>query len=73
MRKVMYQQWLPDATPTGSSQLKLSEERVGFLHQWGLELKESGENICSYSVAIIEDEETKGVLTTYPHLVTFID
>lgn len=72
MRKVIYQVWLnPPQSPTGKRML--SEERTGYFHQWGLEIEDNGQTICSQTVAIIEDEKTKGVSTTYPHLVAFVD
>ena len=72
MRKVIYQVWLtPQQSPTGKRML--SDERTGFFHQWGLEIEDNGETMCSQTVAIIEDEKTKGVSTTYPHLVAFVD
>ena len=72
MRKVIYQVLLTSReSPTGK--IMLSDERTGFFHQWGLEIKDNGETMCSQTVAIIEDEKTKGVSTTYPHLVAFVD
>lgn len=71
MRKVKYQVWLtPEQSPTGKREL--SPERIGFFHQWGLEIEDNGE-INSQTIAIIEDEKNGGVSTTYPHLVEFID
>ncbi len=72
MRKVIYKVWLtPQQSPAGKTML--SDERAGFFHQWGLEIEDNGETMCSQTMAIIEDEKTKGVLTTYPNLVTFVD
>lgn len=72
MRKVIYQVWLtPQQSPTGKTML--SDERTGFFHKWGLEIVDNGQTTCSQTVAIIEDEKTKGVSTTYPHLVAFVD
>ncbi len=72
MRKVKYQVWLTaEQSPTGKRML--SPERTGFFHQWGLEIEDSGNTMCSQSIAIIEDENNNGVSTTYPHLVQFIE
>lgn len=72
MRKVKYQVWLtPQQSPTG--QRMLSDERIGFFHQWGLEIEDNGTTMCSQTVAIVEDEKNRGVSTTYPHLIAFVD
>lgn len=70
MRKVKYWVWLTAAqSHTGKSML--SDERIGYFHQWGSEINESLG--ISETVGIVEDEKTKGISKVYPHHIQFID
>jgi len=72
MRRVKYQVWLsPGQSPTGKR--VLTDERMGFFHQWGSEIEYNGEQMCQQTIGIIEDMSTKGISTVYPYLIAFID
>jgi hypothetical protein len=54
MRKVIYQVYkysLVEGKQVGN----WSEPESGYFHCWGTEIIDSAENICQYTVAIIED------------------
>lgn len=44
-------------------------EFTGYFHQWGLEDSEFG----SYTVAIVEDKQTKRVYTCLPNNIQFLE
>lgn len=85
LRKITYKRWLPKETEIvdsgftaqaftvkGTGCFTDTYECEGLFHGWGLELHETSDMSCSYTVAIIEKSDGT-IVTLTPNLVKFLN